>query len=229
MRLVMTLSGLEVVVPRGFSQRKIPDLLERKREWIERATIQVEARRRRLEADPPRLPERVVLLALDEEWSVEYRAPAVGRRSGATARENLGRRLVVTGDSTDFDGCKQALCRWLSRRARQELESRLASLAGQHGLGYQRVSIRKQRTRWGSCSRHQAISLNAKLLLMPPAAVDYVLLHELCHTVEMNHSSRFWSLLEKHDPDYRAHKKLLKAAAKTMPTWLDHAPADEAL
>jgi predicted metal-dependent hydrolase len=232
----MTLDGMEVVVPRGFSQRKIPDLVENKREWIERAMRRLEARRRRLELEPPGLPVRIALPAAGEEWRVEYqpgrpdlRRPFSSNVSGATAREKPGQRLVVTGDSADFAACKQALCRWLNRRARGELVPRLALLAREHGLAYERVSIRQQRTRWGSCSRHQTISLNAKLLLMPSEAVDYVLLHELCHTVEMNHSPRFWTLLQKHDPDYRAHKKLVRAAAKAMPTWLDHSPADEAV
>jgi predicted metal-dependent hydrolase len=218
----MTIQGLEVVIPRGFSQRRIPGLLESKRKWIERATIRVEARRRRLEADPPRLPERIVVPAVGEEWLVEYRRAGAGVRSGASAREKPGQRLLVAGDSTDFEACKQALCRWLNRRAREELVPRLAMLARQHGLGYERVSIRQQRTRWGSCSRHKAISLNAKLLLMPSAAVDYVLLHELCHTVQMNHSPRFWALVRAHDPAYEAHKKLVRMAATAVPTWLDH-------
>jgi len=228
-RLVMTVDGLEVVVPRGFSQRRIPELLASKRHWIERASTRVEARRRRLELDPPRLPGRIVLPAVDEEWMVGYCPLGVEARAGASVRERPGYHLAVTGDSADFDACKQALCRWLNRRAREELVPRLAELARRHGLGYERVSIRQQRTRWGSCSRRRAISLNAKLVLMPPAAVDYVLLHELCHTVELNHSPRFWALVEKHDPEYRAHKKLVKAAAKAMPPWLDNGTAEGAL
>jgi predicted metal-dependent hydrolase len=129
---------------------------------------------------------------------------------------------VVTGDYDDFDACKQALCRWLRRRAQRALVPRLAELAERHRMQYRQVSVRRQRTRWGSCSRQKTISLNAKLLFMSSEAVDYVLLHELCHTVEMSHSPRFWRLVEACDPDYRGHKKLVKAAAAAMPTWLDH-------
>jgi predicted metal-dependent hydrolase len=230
-RLVMKLDGLEVVVPRGFSQRRIPELVEARREWIERAARRVDAHRRRLELDPPRLPGRIELPAAGEVWLVEYRrteaAPAGA--GAARAREAAGHRLVVTGDPSDFEACKQALCRWLTRRARAELEPRLAELAQRHGLSYRRVSVRQQKTRWGSCSRQGNISLNAKLLLMPRAAADYVLLHELCHTLRMDHSPRFWAMVERHDPDYRAHKKLVRLSAKAMPTWLDHEPDEEAM
>jgi predicted metal-dependent hydrolase len=230
-RLVMKADGLEVVIPRGFSQRRIPELLDSRREWIERATRRVEAHRRRLRSDPPRLPDCITLPAVGERWLVEYRAPEGARAGGggARVREAAGQKLVVTGDLGDFETCKQALCRWLTRRARAELEPRLAELAERHGFTYQRVSIRQQKTRWGSCSRQGSISLNAKLLLMPRAAADYVLLHELCHTARMDHSARFWALVGKHDPEYKAHKRLVRASAKAMPTWLDHEPDEEAM
>jgi predicted metal-dependent hydrolase len=230
-RLVMKSGGLEVVVPPGFSQRRIPELLESRRQWIERTAKRTEAHRLRLESDPARLPDRIALPAVGEEWLVEYRAPqgARARGSGACVRELAGHRLAVTGDPRDFEDCKQALGRWLARRARAELEPRLAELAERHGFVYQRVSIRQQKTRWGSCSRQGSISLNARLLLMPRAAADYVLLHELCHTVRMDHSQRFWMLVERHDPDYKAHKKLVRISARALPTWLDHEPDEEAM
>lgn len=237
-RLLMRPEGLEVVVPRGFSQRRIPALLEGKREWIERAGRAVEARRRRLSEDPPCLPKTIALPAVAEEWLVEYRSPTgvrTGRSwkgegvSGVRVREAAGQQLVVHGDMSDFEGCKDALCRWLSRRARVELPQRLEALARNHGFEYGNVSIRQQRTRWGSCSRRRTISLNARLLLLPAMACDYVLLHELCHTSHMDHSERFWALMEDCDPDYKMHRQLVRTASKSLPTWLDHQPDEAAM
>lgn len=238
-RLVMSAEGgLEVVVPRRFDQRKIPGLLESKRDWIERAGTRIkdrtEARRRRLEADPPRLPERIVLPAVGEEWRVEYRpqtarAASPPKAAASVVRERSGGRLVVTGDPDDFGSCRDALCRWLSRRARRVLVPRLEELALKHRLAYGRISIRHQHSRWASCSRRNTISLNARLLFLPPGVVEHVLLHELCHTVEMNHSPRFWTLLGYHDPECRVHRKLLRAAWTAVPTWLDHGPGEALL
>jgi predicted metal-dependent hydrolase len=92
----------------------------------------------------------------------------------------------------------------------------MEALAEEHGFHFNRLSFRSQKTRWGSCSGNKNISLNSKLLFMSEAVVKYVMIHELCHTVEMNHSSRFWSLVEDCDPEYRHHKKQLKEYGKLV-------------
>ena len=85
----------------------------------------------------------------------------------------------------------------LRSRAKEILPGRLQKLATRHGFRYSSVSLRDSHTRWGSCSNRGSISLSIYLVLLPDELIDYVLLHELCHTVEMNHSERFWTLLDK--------------------------------
>lgn len=85
----------------------------------------------------------------------------------------------------------------LRKQAKQLLPPRLQSLASARGLRYQKVSIHKSRTRWGSCSSKGNISLSLYLMLLPPHLQDYVMQHELTHLIEMNHSSRFWDLLNE--------------------------------
>jgi len=94
--------------------------------------------------------------------------------------------------------------------ARENLEKRLSELAEQHKFQYNRVSIRSQRTRWGSCSSKDNISLNMKLLHLPQQLIDYILLHELVHTRVKNHSKDFWNELETVVPNARTVDEQLR-------------------
>ena len=220
-RLVMSAGdGLVVVVPRGFDRGRVPEILARHEQWIDRA-------RRKVEAQYPsaqrcsELPVRIDLPAVAETWVVEYvcaHSRTAGVRVATSARE---RRLVLRGHVDDVEACRAALLRWLNRRARAVLVPRLEALAADHGFLFERVSIRQQRSRWGSCSCRRTISLNARLLFFPSDLVDYVLIHELCHTVELNHSPRFWRVLEEHHPGSVVFRRRLRKASDHLPSWLD--------
>ena len=94
------------------------------------------------------------------------------------------------------------------------LPPRLEALAKKHGFRYSRCSVRDVQSRWGSCTSRGSINLNIHLVLLPDILIDYVLLHELCHTVEMNHSDRFWALLDKCTAPEKA--KALRAELKNI-------------
>ena len=98
----------------------------------------------------------------------------------------------------------------LRERARTELPSRLLEIAGEHGLTVTGVSIRNQRTRWGSCGRDGTISLNWRLVLMPPPVRDYVLIHELMHLKRLDHSPTYWKLVAAACPEYREARQWLR-------------------
>ncbi|PYR77959.1 MAG: metal-dependent hydrolase [Acidobacteria bacterium] len=98
----------------------------------------------------------------------------------------------------------------LRDRARRELPPRLLALAAQHGLAVSRISIRNQRSRWGSCGRDGHICLNWRLVLMPPSVSDYILVHELMHLRRMDHSPSYWRLVEAACPDYRSARAWLR-------------------
>ena len=105
---------------------------------------------------------------------------------------------------------------WLRQRAAAHLPGELHALAEQHGIAVTRVSIRDQQSRWGSCSRRGTISLNWRLVQTPPFVREYVLLHELMHRRELNHSARFWRLVAAACPRYVEARKWLRETGATL-------------
>lgn len=131
---------------------------------------------------------------------------ASGGRSFWILDERRGEGLFQIGPSGGFES---ELLRLARRVAARELESRTRDLAGFHGFRPGRVTVRDQRSRWGSCSRAGTISLNWRLILCVPGVQDYVILHELAHLSHHDHSRRFHELLDRLDPGRRAHENEL--------------------
>lgn len=96
------------------------------------------------------------------------------------------------------------------------VRARIAELNTVYGFSFGRITIRNQRTRWGSCSSQKNLSFNYRLLFLPPKEQDYIIVHELCHLREMNHSPRFWTLVEKTVPEYRELRRMLRERAKIL-------------
>ena len=98
----------------------------------------------------------------------------------------------------------------LKKRAAKLLITRLEFFNAEYGFKYKSISVRDQKTRWGSCSRQGALNFNYRLALLPERLLDYVAVHELCHLQEMNHSKNFWSLVAKTIPDHKERRKELE-------------------
>lgn len=210
--------GLVVIVPRGYKQTLIPGLLERHRSWIEKAQRKVDEQRRLLlYKSSDILPEQVSLKAIDEEWFIEYRRTASER---ITVTEHHEDTIVLSGAVDDRELCLAALRRWINRKANKHLIPWFESLSREIWIKYRGVTIRNQRTRWGSCSTDRTISLNQKLLLIPAPLIRYVMIHELCHVVHHDHSPRFWMLVDQYQPDCRSLDKQLRPVWKNIPSWV---------
>jgi predicted metal-dependent hydrolase len=207
--------GLEVVVPSAAARRQIPEILAKNRTWIERALKklcdeQVAANR---ELQTP--PAAISLPAVSEMWTVTREHIMGGRpRLEERAHHHLHLRADLSG--SDW----QTLLRtWLIARGEKAFSLWLKQLSERTQLRYARITVRLQKTRWGSCSRSGNISLNARLLFVAPEIATYVLLHELCHTKELNHSIRFWRLVERFEPNWRKLDRALTDVSRTLPRW----------
>jgi predicted metal-dependent hydrolase len=105
---------------------------------------------------------------------------------------------------------KAAIEKWYRAEAARQLPPRVHELARRDGLTFRRIFIKGQKTRWGSCSSLGNLNFNWRLMMCPPEVIDYIIIHELCHLREMNHSPRFWKLVEERCPDYKERKAWLK-------------------
>jgi len=204
---------VEVVVPPRTSRATVSAFLAQHRSWIE---ARREAALRHRPPQTPFPPAVIALPALYETWRVHL----AGGSGRVRIREGTDELLVIAGDTGDPRPLGDALRRWLIGRARLVLSAHLADCAREFGFAYRRLSVRRQRTRWGSCSTQGTISLNCCILFQPPEVLRYLLIHELAHTRHMNHSRAFWDCVARCCPDYRRLDRQLLEGWRRVPSWL---------
>ncbi len=205
-RITLSLSAaghINLTVTPQTTASEIRDHLTRATPWLRKHLAAILARR----ADEP-IPARLHLPAMGEVREVH--------RETRTRYRDDGHCLRLPHDD---DTAAEALRRWLRERARIHFPARLHTLAQRHGFRYRRLTIRHQRSRWGSCSSRGDISLNCAAVLLPAAAVDHLMLHELCHTVVPHHGTEFRTLLAQCDPKWRHWDAFLSRAMAELPWW----------
>jgi predicted metal-dependent hydrolase len=184
--------SVEVTLPRRVRDREAAEAVVELRPWIDRRRRRLAAARDELAAPPGMVP----YLGSHLVVRFEPRRTRV-HRSGDVL-------LVPAGDPLP------ALERWYRRQARAEILPRLNAACARAGNAHAGLTIREQRTRWASCSSNGRMSFNWRLLLAPPEILDYVVEHEVCHLEILDHSPRFWALLEQRVPEWRGHARWLR-------------------
>ncbi|WP_035985927.1 M48 family metallopeptidase [Leptolyngbya sp. KIOST-1] len=210
---------IEVVVPSGFDHSQVPELLHRRRDWLWRSRQRLAHQTATLaEAHFEDKPGQIELRSRHQTWQVHYQ-PFPSRTLAMT--QSAPQTLLLRGPVEDSAACSELLRQWLSRKARAEFAPWLRELSFVVNLPFSRVSIRGQKTRWASCSSNKNISLNYKLLFLPPELVHYVFVHELCHTVHMNHSAAFWKLVEEKQPNHQQYRDEIRNGWQYVPRWVE--------
>ena len=125
-------------------------------------------------------------------------------------REMKKKKKETQGESVESEYLTNEEIKKLADKALQHIPKRVSYYAKQIGVTYGKITIRNQKTRWGSCSSKGNLNFNCLLMLTPPEVIDYVVVHELCHRKEMNHSVAFWAEVEKVIPNYKEQVKWLK-------------------
>jgi predicted metal-dependent hydrolase len=199
--------GLRVGAPLRARQGDIEALIRQHSDWV------LDKLNTWRERPPP--PEKLeithgtTVFVLNEPCTVAF--TEIGRSAWQFAGQTIYLKPGATANAN------QLLEKALREKARSVFAQRLAHFAPLLGVGAPPLRLSSARTRWGSCSHHGGISLNWRLILMPLAIVDYVVCHELAHLKEMNHSPRFWAVVEQLCPDWKARRLELRQLGRSLP------------
>ena len=158
---------------------------------------------------------KTIAIHITQDGEVEVRCPRRCSRREAEAflvskQDWIARHLKALAERPELPRLSREALRNLAEQAAAVLPERVRQFAEQIGVSYGRITVRCQKTRWGSCSSQGNLNFNCLLMLTPPQIQDYVVIHELCHRKHMDHSPEFWAEVQQHCPDYRDCRKWLK-------------------
>ncbi len=204
---IRPLEGLTVVLPAGYRPERAQELVLKKQRWvINKLGTLGEAGVQR--GAPPATGDRLPYLG--RSMKIETRDTPSG-----SGRIHVGEdRLVVwlaPGETLHLP-----LEKWYREQAKDRIGPMVAELSRLMGLRYNRVTLKSQRTLWGSCSRKRNLNFNWRLIMTPEHVIEYVVIHELAHLRQMNHSPRFWQIVEKHCPAWRERRKWLREHSQEL-------------
>lgn len=190
--------SVTVRAPLRMSGTVIDEFVQKHSKWVEKKQIE-------MQSIMPKQPRK---------YEAGEQFPYLGKNYSLELVKDAKGKLVFDGSfklsQTEKDNAELVFRNWYRKQAAKLIGERVAYFAKQFGLDVRSIRITSARTRWGSCSPRGTLSFSWRLLMTPPDVIDYVVVHELAHTIHHNHSKRFWNLVEKWMPDYKERRKQLK-------------------
>jgi predicted metal-dependent hydrolase len=194
LRLVSGINGVRAMVPLNYNAEELESFVASKSNWILKTSqyySKLKERCRGIE------PHTIYFLGS------KYRFHVVKDRQPSTVISDIIK--LITFHVTDMRRHKQHMHEWYKQQTARIVADRLPVLASRFDVEYNKVSIKSQKSRWASCSKKGNLHFNLLLAAAPPDVIDYVIIHELVHLIEFDHSSQFWQLVKEADPDYKKH------------------------
>lgn len=198
-RIDVGIRGVTVVIPAGLD-RDPESLLQENAAWVVEKTGEFESYREQI-------PDRNYEEGEEFQYLGEPHEVVVEKRPSSDVEDG---QLLLAAHHVDQTSVKRALETLYRRKARERFEDRADHYAAEMGVSYEKIEVRNQRTKWGSCSTSGTLGLNWRLMMAPPSVVDYVVLHEVAHLVEPNHNDEFWELVATYDANYAEHASWLE-------------------
>ena len=205
--------NLVVKAPLYVGNRDIEDFVRQKSEWIEATALRLKRAREKEAALRPRLQNTDALPYLGDTRILTV---ICEDRQRAKVISVPGRLILHVPYEADYEYRRSALEQWYRRQAQIVIGEKAREFAALLGVSYAAVRIKDQRSRWGSCSGRGNLNFNWRILMAPEPVCDYVIIHELCHLVHMDHSERFWKLVESVCPQYRRYRTWLREQGKSL-------------
>jgi len=196
-------TGLTVVIPSSYNLKHLSTLLESKGKWI----LDKITKYKEIQSLPAQKENKTADVISYLGRNLELVKRQNGNNPNCVTLER--NRLIVTIGSAS-SRLNSALEQWYRMQAVKLIKERTYRLSARMGLTYNRITIRGQKTRWGSCSRRGNLSFNWRLIMAPEPVIDYVIIHELSHLKEMNHTKRFWEMVAEYCPRWHEYRKWLR-------------------
>jgi len=196
---------VKVIAPARMTEREIIEIVKGKSKWITQKLFEIcemEHKKRKRE-----FVNGESLIYMGRNYSLQI---ILDEKVSLPEAKLIRGKLVVTSNTKDQDAIKLALEHWYRDKAKEKINERIEYYQAYFDVKPKKVVIKNQVKRWGSCTQNRHLLFNWKCIMAPSPVIDYIVVHEMCHMVHMNHSAEFWGLLKRILPDYESRKELLK-------------------